>query len=255
MRRFENRTILISAAADGLGLAMAERLAAEGGTVVAFDKSEEAMAAARARPEAAAIRFETVDLRETGDITRTIARLEDDGLRFDTLVNNAGGSLHTPRPFLEESDDHWQAVMDLNVAATVRLTRAVLPHMLDKGFGRIVNLGSKAGRYGSLFTGANYVAAKGAVQSMTLQLAQEFGPGGITCNAVCPGAILTPRVERLLSERMGPQEREAARAQIPMRRNGRVEDVAAAVAFFASQEAGFITGQMLDVNGGQGMCS
>ena len=90
---------------------------------------------------------------------------------------------------------------------------------------------------------------------MTLQLAQEFGPSGITCNAVCPGAILTPRVERLLSERMTQAEREAAIAQIPMRRNGRVEDVASAVAFFAADEAGFITGQMLDVNGGQGMCS
>lgn len=255
MRRFENRTILVSAAADGLGLAIAERLAAEGGTVVALDRSDEAMTAARARPEAAGIRFKKVDLMDPADITDTIARLEADGLRFDTLVNNAGGSLHTPRPFLEETDDHWKVVMDLNVAATVRLTRAILPHMLEKGFGRIVNLGSKAGRYGSLFTGANYVAAKGAVQSMTLQLAQEFGPSGITCNAVCPGAILTPRVERLLSERMTQAEREAAIAQIPMRRNGRVEDVASAVAFFAADEAGFITGQMLDVNGGQGMCS
>jgi NAD(P)-dependent dehydrogenase (short-subunit alcohol dehydrogenase family) len=123
------------------------------------------------------------------------------------------------------------------------------------GFGRIVNLGSKAGRYGSLFTGANYVAAKGAVQSMTLQLAQEFGPSGITCNAVCPGAIMTPRVERLLSERMTSGEREAAVLGIPVRRNGRVEDVSAAVAFLASGEASFITGQLLDVNGGQGMAS
>lgn len=255
MRRFEGRTILISAAADGLGLAMAERLADEGGAVVVLDRNEAAIAQARARPQASAIRFETVDLMQADAIRAVIARLEGDGLRVDTLINNAGGSLHTPRRFLEETDDHWEVVMGLNVTAAVRLTRAVLPHMLDKGFGRIVNLGSKAGRYGSLFTGANYVAAKGAVQSMTLQLAQEFGPHGITCNAVCPGAILTPRVERLLSERMTPEDRAAAVAQIPMRRNGRVEDVAATVAFLASDEAGFITGQLIDVNGGQGMCS
>ena len=108
---------------------------------------------------------------------------------------------------------------------------------------------------GSLFTGANYVAAKGAVQSMTLQLALEFGPYGITCNAVCPGAVLTPRVERLLAERMTPGEREAAVRAIPVRRNGKVEDVASTVAFLASSEAGGITGQLLDVNGGQGMAS
>lgn len=255
MTGFADRTILISAAADGLGLAMATRFAAEGGTVVALDKSTEAIDRARALPEAASVRFEAVDLMEGAAIAATIDRLTSEGLRFDTLINNAGGSLHTPRPFLEESDEDWDRVMGLNVTAAVRLTRAVLPQMMDQGFGRIINLGSKAGRYGSLFTGANYVAAKGAVQSMTLQLAQEFGPHGITCNAVCPGAILTPRVERLLSERMTQAERDAALAQIPVRRNGQVEDVAAAVAFFASREAGFITGQMLDVNGGQGMCS
>ena len=145
--------------------------------------------------------------------------------------------------------------MALNVTAAVRVSRHVLPGMIKTGFGRVINLGSKAGRYGSLFTGANYVAAKGAIQSMTLQMAQEFGPHGITCNAVCPGAILTPRVERLLSERMSPEERQKAVEAIPVRRNGRVEDVAAAVAFFAADEAGFITGQLMDVNGGQGMAS
>ncbi|MEQ9673635.1 MAG: SDR family NAD(P)-dependent oxidoreductase [Roseovarius indicus] len=255
MNRFEGRTILVSAAADGLGLGIAERLAAEGGQVVALDKSAESIARAGERPSTQGIRFEAVDLMDAGQLTECISSLEADGLRFDTLVNNAGGSLHTPRPFLEETDAHWDIVMGLNVTAAVRLTRMVLPHMIDGGFGRIVNLGSKAGRYGSLFTGANYVAAKGAVQSMTLQLAQEFGPRGITCNAVCPGAILTPRVEGLLAERMSAEEREAAVQAIPMRRNGRVEDVAATVAFLASGEAGFITGQLIDVNGGQGMAS
>lgn len=255
MNRFEGRSILISAAADGLGLGIAERLAAEGGQVVALDKSEEAIAKAKTLPAAASIRFEAVDLMDAGQMTSCVSMLEAEGVRFDTLVNNAGGSLHTPRPFLEETDAHWDVVMGLNVTAAVRLTRLVLPHMIEGGFGRIINLGSKAGRYGSLFTGANYVAAKGAVQSMTLQLAQEFGPKGITCNAVCPGAILTPRVEGLLAERMSAEEREAAVQAIPMRRNGRVEDVSATVAFLASSEAGFITGQLIDVNGGQGMAS
>lgn len=255
MKRFERRTILISAAADGLGLAMATRLSSEGGTVVALDKSLESISRAQELPEAAGIRFEAVDLMDADATSETIKALESEGYAFDTLVNNAGGSLHTPKAFLEETDEHWAMVMGLNVSAAVHLTRAVLPGMMERGFGRIVNLGSKAGRYGSLFTGANYVAAKGAIQSMTLQMAQEFGPMGITCNAVCPGAILTPRLERLLSERMSEDERAATLEQIPVRRNGRVEDVAAAVAFLASEEAGFITGHLLDVNGGQGMSS
>lgn len=255
MSGLKGRTALVSGAADGLGEAIAARLASEGAKVAVLDRSAEAIARSSAKPEMAGVTFEQVDLSDAADIKAALDRLSKAGFAFDILVNNAGGSLHTPRAFVEETDEDWARVMDLNVTAAVRLIRAIVPGMVERGYGRIINLGSKAGRYGSLFTGANYVAAKGAVQSMTLQLAQEFGPHGITCNAVCPGAILTPRVERLLSERQTPEERAAVVASIPMRRNGRVEDVAAAVSFFASEETGFITGQLLDVNGGQGMAS
>ena len=255
MKRMEGRTALVSAGADGLGAAIAARLAQEGATVTVLDRSAEAIDAAQGQPAMAGIRFERVDLTDASQTSALLGRLVSDSGGFDILVNNAGGSLHTPARFLDESDEDWDRVLALNLTAAVRLTRAVLPAMMARGWGRIVNLGSKAGRYGSLFTGANYVAAKGAVQSMTLQLAQEFGPHGITVNAVCPGAILTPRVEGLLAERMTPEERAAVIATIPMRRNGKLSDVAAAVAYLASDEAGFVTGQLLDVNGGQGMAS
>lgn len=255
MKRMEGRTALVSAGADGLGAAIAARLAQEGAKVTVLDRSAEAIDAAQGQPAMAGIRFERVDLTDASQTGALLGRLVSDSGGFDILVNNAGGSLHTPARFLDESDEDWDRVLALNLTAAVRLTRAVLPAMMARGWGRIVNLGSKAGRYGSLFTGANYVAAKGAVQSMTLQLAQEFGPHGITVNAVCPGAILTPRVEGLLAERMTPEERAAVIATIPMRRNGTVSDVAAAVAYLASEEAGFVTGQLLDVNGGQGMAS
>ena len=255
VRRMEGRNALVSAAADGLGAAVAARLAEEGATVTVLDRSLDAIEAARQRPEMAGIRFEQVDLTDTGETHALMARLVAQTGGFDILVNNAGGSLHTPAKFLEETDEDWDRVLALNVISAVRLTRAVLPAMVERGWGRVINMGSKAGRYGSLFSGANYVASKGAIQSMTLQLAQEFGPHGITVNAVCPGAILTPRVEGLLAERMSASERAAVIAAIPVRRNGKVADVAAAVAYFASDEAGFVTGQLLDVNGGQGMAS
>lgn len=255
INRLKGRTALVSGAADGLGEAIAARLAANGASVVVLDYSDTAIAQSAAKPEMAGVRFEQVDLLKPDDITTVMQRLTDAGFVFDILVNNAGGSLHTPRAFVEETDEDWAHVIDLNVMAAVRLIRIVVPGMIKHGYGRIINLGSKAGRYGSLFTGANYVAAKGAVQSMTLQLAQEFGPYGITCNAVCPGAILTPRVESLLNERMTSQERANTLAAIPVRRHGTVQDVAAAVAFFADNENSFITGQLLDVNGGQGMAS
>lgn len=255
MRRYENRVALITAAATGLGRGVAFRLASEGARVMVWDRDKEALDEIRADAarDGATIEGEALDMLDQKQVKAAVARLAARHGRIDVLVNNIGGSLHVPFRFLEQTDEDWERVMDVNVTACVWVTREVVPHMQRQRYGRIINMGSKAGRFGSLFAGTPYVAAKGAMQAFTLQLAQEFGPDGITCNTVCPGAILTPRVEKFLAERHTPEKRAEVLASIPVRRQGRVEDVAAAIAYLASEEAGFVNGATLDVNGGQAM--
>lgn len=256
-RRFEGRTAVLTAAARGIGFACAARLAAEGAQVWITDRDEAALAQATEVAQAAGLqlRAEPMNSADASNTARVLAGIVARAGTVDVLVNNAGGSLHTPFAFLEEDARDWQRVLDLNVMGAVAACRAVLPAMAarGRGRGRIVNFGSKAGRFGSLIAGANYAAAKGAIAALTRQLAQEFGPRGITVNCICPGVVMTERTRGLWAERRTPAERERVLQDIPLRRHAEVEDVAAAVAFLASDDAAFITGISLDLNGGQVM--
>lgn len=260
-RRLEGRVAVLTAAARGIGFASAVRLAAEGADVWITDRDEAALQAAlrAARAAGQVLHGERLDSFNSVETAAVLADIAQRAGGVDILVNNAGGSLHTPYRFLDESDAHWQQVMDLNLMGAVWASRAMLPAMVARaneggqGRGRIVNFGSKAGRFGSLIAGPNYAAAKGAIAALTRQMAQEFGPRGITVNCICPGVVMTERTERLWNERRSAQERERVLQEIPLRRHAEVEDVAAAVAFLASDDAAFITGVTLDLNGGQGM--
>lgn len=254
-RRFAGRVALLTAAARGIGFASAVRLAGEGATVCITDRDAGALGEAAALAKQAGYTLDTVamDSSNAEDTAARIAECIARHGRLDILVNNAGGSLHTPYRFLDESDAHWQQVMDLNLMGAVWASRAALPAMTANGYGRIVNFGSKAGRFGSLIAGANYAAAKGAIASLTRQMAMEFGASGITVNCICPGVVMTERTRGLWAERRTAQEREQIRSEIPVRRHCEVEDVAASVAFLASEDASFITGVSLDLNGGQAM--
>jgi len=253
----DGQVALITAGAKGLGRGIALELAQCGADVRIWDSDEEALSRIKNdfNSRGLHIGIQRVDLVDTGAVVSAYEGLLRDSSSPQILINNAGGSLHTPFQFLNETDEDWARVIELNLMTSVRITRLLLPAMMAAGYGRIVNLGSKAGRYGSLFAGANYVAAKGAIHSLTLQLAQEFGPKGITVNTVCPGAIMTERVKGLLAERQSPEERQRILNEIPVRRHGEVEDVARTVRFLVSKRAGFVTGSLIDVNGGQVMCT
>lgn len=254
-RRLTGRGALLTAAARGIGFASALRLAAEGATVCITDRDEDALAEALevARQAGLTLNASAMDSSDVHSVVACIDALQRAHGVFDILVNNAGGSLHTPYQFLDETDAHWESVMQLNVMSAAWACRAVLPGMVERGAGRIVNFGSKAGRFGSLIAGANYAAAKGAIAALTRQLAMEYGAHGITVNCICPGIVMTQRTQGLWRERRTPAEQARVLDEIPLKRHCEVEDVAASVAFLASDDAAFITGVTLDLNGGQAM--
>ena len=252
---FNQQVVLITAAGSGLGRGIAIDMASRGASVYVWDRDAAALQelSGYAKAEKLTITTMVVDLANEQEVEAAFQATIGESKKIDVLINNAGGSLHTPFHFLKQTKEDWDRVFNLNLMLTVKLIQLVIPFMLEKQYGRIINLGSKAGRYGSLFAGANYVAVKGAIHALTLQLAQEFGPQGITCNAICPGAVMTPRVKGLLKERQSDEQRERVLNEIPVRRHGELEDIANSVAFLASPESGFITGVLLDVNGGQAM--
>jgi 2-hydroxycyclohexanecarboxyl-CoA dehydrogenase len=163
-------------------------------------------------------------------------------------VNNAGWD--EMRPFVETDEQFWDRVIEVNYKGCLRMTRAILPGMIERGFGRVVNIGSDAGRVGSSME-AVYSGAKGGVIAFTKTVAREVARNGVTANTVCPGPTRTPMLEKMAG---GGEEGErlvaALERAVPMRRLGEPEDIAAAVAFLASDAAGFITGQTLSVSGG-----
>lgn len=255
MQGLTGKTVFLTGAGAGIGRATALRLAQEGMQVWVSDSDITALDETSAEAERLNLQLMTIraDSYKEVEIVQAIQKAFDATGRLDVLVNNAGGSLHTPYRFAEETDEDWHRVMGLNLMGTVWACRAALPLMQHSGGGRVINFGSKAGRYGSLIAGPNYAAAKGAITSLTRQLAMEYGPDGITVNCICPGVVLTSRTSGLWAERRSAEERDRIVSEVPLRRHANEADIVGVVAFLASDDAAFITGVSLDVNGGQAM--
>jgi 2-hydroxycyclohexanecarboxyl-CoA dehydrogenase len=242
--RLDGRKALVTGGASGIGAAIARRLAAEGGSVVIGDLNE-----AGARDVAGEFGGEAAVLDVT-EAASAVAVVEELG-PFEILVNNAGTDEFGF--FTQTEPAMWERIVAVNLTGVLACTHAVLPTMQQAGYGRIVSIASEAGRVGSKGS-AVYSAAKGGVIAFTKTIARENARFGITANAIAPGPIDTPLLRRAteLGE-VGERVIETMRAATQLRRLGEPDEVAAAVAFLASDDASYVTGETLGVSGGLGM--
>ena len=246
--RGNGRVALVTGASRGIGRAVALGLAEAGFDIVLNDiaRQEAELRAVGVEVEAQGRRsfHETADVSRKAEVTAMVAGAIAAAGRIDAVVNNAGILISNLVEDLEE--EQWDAVLDVNAKGTFLVTQALLPHMRERRYGRIVNIASIGGKHGAPLQ-AHYSASKAAVMGFTRVLAQEVGPDGITANCVCPGIIVTDMGRTNLADRANVDKWVAVTA---LRRLGQPEDVAGPVAFLASDASAFVTGQTLNVCGG-----
>jgi 3-oxoacyl-[acyl-carrier protein] reductase len=244
MFRLDGKAALVTGASGGIGAAIARALHGQGAAVVLSGTRRDALDALAGELGGRA-HVCPADLSDPAAPEKLVEAAEAAAGPLHVLVNNAGFTRDMLA--LRMSDEDWQAVLEVDLSAPFRLARAALRGMLRRRAGRIVNISSIVGATGNAGQ-ANYAAAKAGLIGLTKALAQEVASRGITVNVVAPGFIATP-----MTDRLSPQQKEKLGAAIPLGRLGRPEDVAAAVAYLAADEAGWVTGATLHVNGGMAM--
>jgi NAD(P)-dependent dehydrogenase (short-subunit alcohol dehydrogenase family) len=235
--RLSAKTAVVTGGASGIGRAVAERLRSDGFQVAVIDLSPTDDGAGY-----------VADVTDRAQVDAAVAAIREALGPILVLVNAAG--VEGFKKFLGMSFEEWSKVIDVNLNGVFHTVQAVLPDMVEAGWGRIVNISSSSTHSGQPFM-AHYVAAKSAVNGLTKSLALEYGPSGITVNAVPPGFVDTPMLRSAEERHLLGGTVEDHIARTPVRRVGRPEDIAAACAFFISEEASYVTGQILGVNGGR----
>ncbi|MEW6688275.1 MAG: SDR family oxidoreductase [Pseudomonadota bacterium] len=228
MRGLKGKTVIVTGGAAGIGAATAARFREEGSNVVVFDLSAE----------------KRVDITDYEAVKRAVAEVGP----IDVLVNNAGWDMF--KPFLKTDPAFWQKIISINLVGAMNMLHCVLPGMVERGRGKVVTVASDAGRVGSSGE-APYSACKGGLIALTKTLARELAGKGIRLNVVCPGLTETNMLAEFMKGAGNPEKlAEAYRRAIPIGRLGKPDDIPGAILFFASDDADFITGQVLSVSGG-----
>jgi len=236
------QTAIVTGGAAGIGEAICRRLAAAGAKVVIADIDGTAAATAcRELPDALPVEMNVAD---AASVQRAIAHVIAETGRLDILVNNAGIA-GKAAPLAEQSEDEWNRVIAVNMTGVFLTTRAALPHMRERKYGRVVNIASIAGKEGNPNMAA-YSSTKAAVIGFTKSVAKEVATENICINAVAPAVVQTKILDQLT-----PQQVSYMTEKIPMRRTGRPEEIAAVVHFLASPDCSFVTGQCYDASGGR----
>ncbi|UCE42277.1 MAG: SDR family oxidoreductase [Candidatus Aminicenantes bacterium] len=251
--RLENRTAVVTGAAQGMGFAIATVLFEAGAKVAIVDIAEEAVveAARKLDPKNERSMAAVADVTQKEQIQNFIKRMKSTWGRVDILVNNAGGALHTPHLLEEVKEEHWDLVLNVNLKGAFLFCQAVIPLMVEQGGGSIVNVSALAAHWRASLAGVQYTAAKAGLEGLTRQLAYDWGKQGIRVNAVAPTVTLTGDRVRGLWEQKSEEEQQKVLSAIPLRRLSTPEEIGSVVAFLASDGASYITGITVDVSGGR----
>lgn len=243
MGRLKNKVAIVTGGARGIGKATAELFCREGASVIIWDLLEEGEeTAATIRSQGFTCEFQKISTTDVEGIEKAVAGIIQKYEKIDILVNNAG--ITRDKTLLKMEQNEWQQVIDVNLTGVFNCTKAVVPFMVERQYGRILCASSINGVHGA-FGQTNYAATKAGLIAMCRTWAKELGKYNITANAVAPGFIITDMTDAIPDEL-----KKGAIAQIPARRAGQPVDIANAYLFLASEEASFISGQVLGVNGG-----
>ena len=249
--RLDGRVALVTGAASGIGAATARVFAQAGADVVAgwYPPDPHDVEPTRAAVEAAGQRclVAEVDVSDSESVNAMVARAVEELDRLDVVVANAAIARDIASPELD--DERWHRVLEVDLSGVFRCFRAAMPHMIEAGWGRLLATSSIAGAYQGWARHAHYTTAKAGLVGLVRTLAVELGPHGITVNAIAPGVIETPQSLDPVNS-LGPDGVREFAARVPVRRNGQPEDIAHIFLFLASEEASFLTGQVLLVDGG-----